>query len=520
MQDIVELISLTDVERLESEGLWSFLLEPGSKMEQLCLAIYRQEVKTDEQACLFLYHTPKPGNKYYNLKERLKERLTFAITLLDSKKKSFSNRQSAFFECNRKWSASMVLLSKHSRTAAISQLESLLNQTIYYEFTELTVSSASMLRVFYGTVNGDQEKYLKYNSIHEHYQQVWWYENQVETVYADLMRHYIGTNSQNPNLKQKAQTAFEKVMPLMDICDSFKVQLMGRLIELKIYEGDYRATAALCEAAISFFQTKPYDSRLPLQAFYYNLIDACIHLREFERGRDNINALQAVTEVGTFNWLKLQELFFQLAMHTTNYNTALDIVAKVKKQLRSEWLPEKTVEIWKIHEAYVYYLGLLGKITNVKTLGQIGFKPGKFLNEIPNYSRDKQGMNIPILIIQILIMLARKDHPAIHERVDAIDKYRSRYLKKGNATSRSNYFIKMLVQIPASQFHQEAVVRNTQKLLLKLPASSGVGHEIEIIPYESLWAMVLDTLDKKIIRERSPRPRTAPRGGKNDLYMP
>lgn len=511
MQEIKELVSLTDVEKLQAEGLWSFLFESGSKMEQFCLAVYTNAIKTDEEALNLLYGGKKAGNKYYNLKERLKERLTFAITLLESKKKSFSSRQSAFFECNRKWSAAMVLLSKQSRTAAIGQLESLLPHITYYEFTELTVSITSLLRVFYGTINGNHDKYLKYHKIHEQYQQVWLHENAVEAVYAELMRHYLGTRAPTTTLKQKAREAFGTIQPILASCPAFKVQLLGRLIELKVHEGDYRATANLCEDAIAFFQTKPYDSRLPLQAFYYNLIGAYIQLKEFEKGRDTITSYQSVTEDGSFNWFKLQELFFQLAVHTGNYDTGLAVLSNVKKHLRSDWLPLQTAEIWKIYEAYIHYLGLVGKIANPGSIDQVGFKSGKFLNEIPTFSRDKRGMNIPILIIQILITIARKEYTAAIDRVEAIEKYCSRYLKKGDETFRSNCFIKMLLQIPEFSFHREAVTRNTKHLRDQLHSvplgASGQAHEIEIIPYETLWELAISTLENRLVRTRAPRDR-------------
>ena len=37
------------------------------------------------------------------------------------------------------------------------------------------------------------------------------------------------------------------------------------------------------------------------------------------------------------------------------------------------------------------------------------FKLGRFLNELPSFSKDKRGANIDILIIQILIFLLEKN---------------------------------------------------------------------------------------------------------------
>jgi hypothetical protein len=126
---------------------------------------------------------------------------------------------------------------------------------------------------------------------------------------------------------------------------------------------------------------------------------------------------------------------------------------------------------------------------------------GKFINEISLFSKDKGGMNISILIIQILYAIAEKDYTKSSDRIDGIAKYCSRYLKD-DSTFRSNTFIKMLLQIPQANFHREASTRKTEKLFKQLQtvplASANQAHEIEIIPYEVLWEMALESLQLKI----------------------
>ncbi|MBK6933347.1 MAG: hypothetical protein IPH12_21750 [Saprospirales bacterium] len=56
----------------------------------------------------------------------------------------------------------------------------------------------------------------------------------------------------------------------------------------------------------------------------------------------------------------------------------------------------------------------------------------------------------------------------------------------------------MLVQIPEAAFHREAASRKAGRYLEQLGEMpleiANQPHEIEIIPYEDLWAMILDTL--------------------------
>ena len=59
----------------------------------------------------------------------------------------------------------------------------------------------------------------------------------------------------------------------------------------------------------------------------------------------------------------------------------------------------------------------------------------------------------------------------------------------------------MLLQVPQAQFHKEAVKRKADKYLKKLHevpiSNANQSTQIEIIPYETLWEYVLDSLDNR-----------------------
>lgn len=503
MRELIELIGLLQIERLKANGLWGVVFERDSKLEQLCESIANGEVKTDEDAAMLMYGSKTAGSKYLNLRERLKERLVSAIFLLEFKNPGHSDRQKAYFECNRKWAAVMVLLTRNAKLIGIDMLESLLKQAQHFEFTELTMNILSILRLHYGTIQGDQNKYDQYRSAYRHHQQVWMLENEAEEMYTHLVSHFVNNKATKVEIADKAQAYYEQVAPAMASSDSFRLHLCGRLIQTTIYSSrnDYLTTANVCEDAIAFFRKKDFDSNLPLQAFYYQLVVCYIQLREFERGQVIIQDYQSLFDQGSFNWLKLQESYFLLSTHTRHYDEALHIGERATPFLRNPAHPAHIQEMWKIYEAYVQYLAQVGKISpQAAAEGASKFKRAKFLNDIPTFSKDKRGMNIPILIIQILFLLTDKNYHQAIDRIEAIEKYCSRYLTQGD-TFRSNCFIKMLLQIPAAAFHREAVLRKTEPLLKQLRSVplevAYQTHEIEIIPYEDLWEMALEALPNK-----------------------
>ena len=124
----------------------------------------------------------------------------------------------------------------------------------------------------------------------------------------------------------------------------------------------------------------------------------------------------------------------------------------------------------------------------------------KFLNEVPIYSKDKRGTNITILILHILFLLQQGKYGVIIDRMESLKTYAHRYLRKDD-TYRSNCFIKMLMQLPAADFHKQGVIRKAQKYWEKLQAVplevANQSAEIEIVPYEMLWEFVLESLDNR-----------------------
>ena len=193
-------------------------------------------------------------------------------------------------------------------------------------------------------------------------------------------------------------------------------------------------------------------------------------------------------------------------MHTRNYQDAYSVLVATMEHKRFKFLPPSIEEIWKIYEAYTYYLISLGLVQ--PTSGDIHFSKfriGKFINETPIFSQDRRGMNIPILVIQILFMILDHQYDQAIDRIEAIEKYCSRYLRQ-DETFRSNSFIKMLLTIPENHFHKAAVVRKAEKYLQKMkqfPQNlTGQAFEIEVIPFEDMWEIALNTLENTHRRTR------------------
>ena len=127
---------------------------------------------------------------------------------------------------------------------------------------------------------------------------------------------------------------------------------------------------------------------------------------------------------------------------------------------------------------------------------------GKFLNEVPLYSKDKSGLNVQILIVQILFYFRQGKIDQAINRIASLNQYCHKYLRKDH-TLRSNCFIKMLVILITNQFHKEATLRKTKKYIKILKENpiqkAKQSIAIEIVPFEDLWEIITADLKNEFM---------------------
>lgn len=477
------------------------VLKPDSQMAKIYHAIARQESLSDEDI-LRTYPEIGDADKLASLKAKLKNRLSDAVFLLDYREGAYPDRQEAFVDCLKRWSAAMILINKNIRSVGIKQLEALLRQTLQFEFTELSMNIMRTLELYYGTVEGDHKKYSDIERQLEELENIWLAERAVEKRYSDLLINYVNSRSDKHLAAQKAEEFYKSLEPALKQYPAFKIQFFGYLIHTILYDSrnDYAGMEKVCQDAIHFFNLKPYRSGMVEQTFYYNLVTCYLILREFEKGAFYIKKIEHLLPDNSFNWFKLKELYFVMAMHAGQYQESWISLQQVLNSPFFKIQPSVIVETWKIFEAYTYFLISIGLLT-AKEIGneQIHFKISRFMNEVPQLSKDKRGMNVAIQIIQFLFLIVTNKQDDCMERVEGLNKYCNRYLNEEN-TMRSWLFIKILIQIPLNNFDVSVVKQKTQKnydLMMTKPWHSVNQHrEVEVIPYEDLWPQILKTIDK------------------------
>ncbi len=472
----------------------------ASKLQQLYEGTLSNTWSGDEAAFEALYaHEGESPSAYRKLKMTLKNRLIELLFSINLKQSDSTDRQKASFTCYKEWAAAKLLLSKNVRVNGIELCSKVLKDAMKFEFSDLCRDASATLRIHYGTIEGDERKFNYYNDLYKKYNYLCQKEELAEEYFTYLTIHYVNVRKLDAAIHENAKTYYQELKADLQQHHSYRLHLYGRLVQMTIYRSinDYQETLNVCKAAIDFFKEKAYTANAPLQIFYYEMFETYINLKNYEEAIKIAKILDKYIEPGIFNWFKYQELSFLLFTHTKRYQEAFQVFQSVTNNNQFQFLPTHVTETWKIFEAYLSFL-LKTNVLQLSTPVTLKFKVGKFLNEIEVFSKDKAGMNIAILIAQLLFSILQKEHGDAADQVEAINKYCARHLAYYSAR-RSYCFIKMLLQIPLNHYRYSDIVKKTASLLQELHSFplqiSSQSLEVEIIPYEALWDIVLSTLD-------------------------
>lgn len=463
--------------------------------EKLC----NNEFKNDDEAAQYFFNTNSDNRNYKLLKKRFEANLINTVFFIDAKQNNFTSSQRAYYTILKEMAAAKILIARGVGYLSIELLERSLQKAEKFEFTEMAAEITKILKRHYGTRDLDEQLFNYYKQLSEHYQKLAQIEDLAEEYFVES-NLFSSNNKNNPNAIQKfAASRFEELKPHLYNYTTYRLHLYTRLLQIQVLstQNNMEQMLKACEEAIEFFIS--INAKSGIQLFSNRKALAHYQLRQYEQGKIAIKKALEIHVLKSLSWFQDMYFYLILCLHTREYQEAYNTYQQVVQVPNYGQIPNEISEFWKIAEAYIYYLIAIEKIEAEEDKR---FKLNRFLNEVPEFSKDKRIRNVPILIVQILFLLQgssksiSKQNLAT-ERINPIEQYCSRYLRKGN-NFRSNCFIKMLLQIPNGYFNKIAIERKSIKYV-KLLKESDVEfvtqtYEIELIPYEHLWEMALDSL--------------------------
>ena len=454
----------------------------------------KRKLSEDEATLCFL---GKEGQrKYFNkLKNNLKQDLVQHI-IRNPVWVDFAHKK-LYESCYMNFTAYKILLMNGKRSAAIEMAKTLLIKLKKSEIHSLLHIVAMDLHLYYSSINIIPSLSKKYELLAD---------KQLEFINAEaLVRKYhnqvsIIKNSREsftPAMLKVFGKACEETLPFLKLgSNDINRFIYNIVITRYMADFDYKKVIEYSTEAYNSYPSDHPNHKTMRFGYIQMKLLPLVALGRLDEAKTLAKESCRMPTTGGFNWhfAFIRRCF--ICLHAGDYQEAYELY---KEQAKRRCPFPALAEYWKIIWGYLYFLI---KTNNIKEYSEERFHLGKFLNEMPIYSKDKAGNNINLLIIQILTRMYRGEFGQIIDRIEALNTYARTYTKT-TETKRANLFINMLIKMEAASFHRAATERKTKRLLEKLkntPLRLGQNLAIEIIPYEIIWEEVLNLLENKIYK--------------------
>ncbi len=463
-----------------------------TKLKKLLTGFAKGDFKSDREAAQMLYQTSPKSKSYLMLKSRLKEQLLDKFFLMDSESVMKNRYEKAFYHSMRNVFAAQIMILKDMRKSAIELLRSALIQTQHYNFTDLSLTIVSLLR-YDAAFRGERGRMIHFDRLVNQYSRIHDAELRAEKNYQLIVAEFAQKNPSDKQIKRMALNSYRKICEL-------SVKYKSRTIELNKYRtgvhyytiiGEYQKSINLCNQCEKYLLDNPHliqNVRLAEMALFK--MDNCLAIRDDKNGLIYASQCEKYFNSGTSNWLIFREYDFLLCMHTGNFTRALQLFYEVTEHPKFAQQNPERLEKWKIFEAYLNYV-------LPSQLPKRNFNLFKFLNEVHIYSKDKKGFNFAILVAEILLFIETGNTDKLIDKEDAFKVYVSRYVSR-KTNVRSYYFAKLMMVLFKYHFAAEKSEQIGQKFFDRLtkitPSYSGELEGIEVIPYDTLWKLVVKKL--------------------------
>lgn len=498
MEDLKPLVKLISIQKIKQIEIISEIDDDNSPSIKLYKGILSGHYESDDEALLDIYGSKSKSDSYQKLKYRLKQKLINTLFFIDAQGYSKSNYSKALHRNYKNIAAIKILLDKGIKKPAINLCEISLKAALQYDITDVTILILPKLMRHYGIFEYDKRRYKKYAELLEKMQLTFNAEIDADKIYVKTVQQLLQGKS---TIKTEKLLALEHELNVLltnyKLVDSFEYKFLSLSASyfLNTIKNDYKALDEICKLALEYFESKVGFSNFCL--FDFNLKFSVVHIyfKRYDQAEltldkcDRLNLL-----IGNYNWfiIKSYKVFNYLIQK--KYNQALPLLESVVLHKKFKTSYALFRQQWLLKEGYFHFL-IKAKRINSELAGESNLKPfklSKFLNEVDLLIKDKKGLNIPVLVIEILYYLIEGKEDLLESRLGALSQYNYRYLKDKN---RSHYFLKMLSALPDMEYNIERIRKKVDKYYTKLQETPMEYTEeeiqIEIIPYEDLWEIIL-----------------------------
>lgn len=449
---------------------------------------------TDEKAAADLYESNANDVRYKMLKHRLKKKLYNNLFFLDYGKLKSKPHYLKSQECLTLLHHGHLLLWQYELKLAESVANKVLLIAKHFDFTEHKLNALELL----ASSLSEQGELKKFNKNNEELQKTLkqrWLESEATSTLQSAKLNIaksIKSRKQYFNNLPNTIARLEEIWKLVETFNSFYAYYRVYIMYSEL-SGDFSKIADITIQAEEWLKEGKINAlRFDSKYNKFVLIYALFRAKDYAKGLHYAELYVSDFDTRSSNWFAFMENYILLALHARNEKLGVNLLHRIYNNPTFNKISSAAKERITLYSSYLNLLSSTNELPKNLNI---------FFSSLPEYSKDKQGFNVAILIYQFILYLEKADVEALIYRIESLKKYILTHLKD-NFSLRSRLFLKLLMLTVTEDFDAKQCRKKGEPLYQKLintPTPGDAYAEIEIIPYEYLWEHILHILDKQAL---------------------
>lgn len=509
MQAIREMYEL--IKRLISRRnlLYNNLVDKDSIAGKLLDGVINASFNSDTEAVQAIYAEVEDESRrvvsFRTAKYQLVNKLTNALVFLNVCHKTYSSYLVNAYSAKKELVAAELLMWFSCHSGMRLLVGRILKKAKRFHLSREQLRCYEMLR-HYATIHGTEQECLEFAEL-------------VEESFAVVSAEVWAANAKvriRAELTEKLSLSPDSLDSLLEIAQKLEQQTeayqtrtlwqncgVGAGLVYR-HAGQYDRALHLYERHLQFFEKNPHLSSVVRESqICFYALRCCLVMRNYEEARKFAAKGLQHEESGTSNWFAQLSMHCLLAFHSKQWQEAATIFQWVVQHPHFSKEAHR-IEIWSVFEGYLrYFCEDQSTLPSHVTVHGNQFQLHHLLEEIDVVRQDKSGLNISVLIFQVLHRLRERQFELLESRVNALKNYLYKYLRKDSTGrfERTETLFQMFVTMVNCQFESRVTREQTRESLQQLynfcqPDQTGGQHIEEIVPYEHVWERVLLELEK------------------------
>ena len=510
MNDLNELIWVLTKHKVKEVEVISNLkgANPSNRYHKFYVLLCEKKFSSEKEYAQYFKYKNEHDANYKRFRRTFKRRLHNSTLFIDLNDKPYNDMQRAIQLCQEKAAIVNNLMARGARSSAIEIIIEYLPLVIKYNWIDLCYNWVKHLRYHYSLM-GNKKMHKYYSQHFENYENILIWENKAALYHENVTIHQVNSDAGKKELKNICGEYLGQLLPKIGRVDSIRFEFFTAFIELNycMLGHDWHSTIEKTSAWLAYLKPKIGFSPAWENILLYQKIISQIMVEKHEDASESLEKILSQAAVGSMYWFKGIYLYAFNALQTDNYTLAWEKIQEIKRNDRYHYNLKKYKEQIEILQAYLQVLSYLDYFP-LSSVEKGSLNLGEFLTKIPIGIKDKKGLNIAILLLQIFLLLAEKDYERADERIRAIADYAKRHIDQKNELYRSYLMISLVKKIKSQEYNIRKIEKKSELFFVKLKNAplrdADQNHGIEIIKYEKFWLMMLDALRGKYTKQVRP----------------